>query len=524
MKKRISLILALLLVVGSMSMLVACTTGDDTTPDDEVSTQDRTPSGDEDTTKKAGGNGTTDGKDPFGGNDQNGSEDTTAENSGETESPRNYTVDRLEDFNEGIVVYQGTMTAEDGSQTVGYGYMDSTGKVITPPIYEKACVFYNGLAAVVKGENQKGYIDTTGKEVIPCIYSSITMAIDTLTWVTTTDGVEQMINTKGEVVYTATGKEVAKGYYKNGYFWVETQEQKLSGNVNTVTYYDKNGQVSSVHEGYSNLGDLSSRDQYGISYLKDNSSNTYKIAMFPNLYSEEIIIVQGSFLRTSASGLVYIDRQKGEIIDAGDLYNMDGTYWTMSHMTENGLDDAEIYLAAPKDTWDGPLTADLRGYNVSRILKGTQLLLDLKKVEAYAGVARFRHVVGWMGTDSKIYFTVRMVSPDGVTFFSVIDEEGNVLIEPTTKYHLGYEYKETVNYMSVTYYENYAFSADRCIAKDAETGLFGYIDLTGNWVIPARYTYVTYFQGEGDAAIAIVNGNTIINRKGEVIFSIGDNE
>lgn len=504
----IALILAGLMTVGSLGACVSDTP--------ENPTQD----GEQTTPSGANNNGNGEANNSNGNPSNNGNDSADNNGNGNNEATQNYTIDSIEDFNEGIVVYQGTITAEDGSQTVGYGYIDSTGKVITPPIYEKVCVFYKGLAAVVKGENQKGYIDTTGKEVIPCVYSSITSIMDTLAWVTTADGVEQMINAKGEVVYTATGKEVAKGYYKNGFFWVETQEQKLSGNVNTVTYYDKNGEVSSVHEGYSNLGDLSSRDPYGIAYLKDNSSNTYKIAMFPSLYSEEIINVQGSFLRTSVGGLMYIDRKKGELIDSSDLYDADGTYWTMSHMTGNGLDDAEIYLAAPKGTWDGPLTADLRGYHVSRILKGNQLLLDLEKVEEYAGVARFRCVVGWMGTDSKIYFTVRMVSPNGINFFSVIDEEGNVLIAPTTKYHLGYEYKETVNYVSVTCYENYAFSADRCIAKDPETDLFGYIDLTGNWVIPAQYESATDFQGEGDDAVAVVNGNTIINRKGEVIFSV----
>ena len=48
MKKGISLVMALLLVVGSLSTLAACDKGNDTNSKDEVTTQDRAPSGDED--------------------------------------------------------------------------------------------------------------------------------------------------------------------------------------------------------------------------------------------------------------------------------------------------------------------------------------------------------------------------------------------------------------------------------------------------------------------------------------------
>jgi len=169
MKRSISLILVLLLALGSLGALAACDTPDDIDSGAEVTTHDRTPFGESDTTEKPDGpttaegqdsenpgdNSTTEEDDPFDkdGQDSTGSDTQPPEN-GDNEKPLNYTVDYFENFNEGIVLYSGTMTLEDGTEKVGYGYIDSKGQVITPPIFEKAYVFYKGLAAVKKGENQ----------------------------------------------------------------------------------------------------------------------------------------------------------------------------------------------------------------------------------------------------------------------------------------------------------------------------------------------------------------------------------
>jgi hypothetical protein len=52
-----------------------------------------------------------------------------------------------------------------------YGFIDSTGKIITAPVYDDARPFSNGLAAVRHGY-MWGYIDKTGKEVVPLVYAS----------------------------------------------------------------------------------------------------------------------------------------------------------------------------------------------------------------------------------------------------------------------------------------------------------------------------------------------------------------
>ena len=53
-----------------------------------------------------------------------------------------------------------------------YGFIDKTGKVISPCIYDEAEEFQDGFAIVCKGEKW-GVIDRNGKETIPCMYNEI---------------------------------------------------------------------------------------------------------------------------------------------------------------------------------------------------------------------------------------------------------------------------------------------------------------------------------------------------------------
>jgi hypothetical protein len=83
-----------------------------------------------------------------------------------------------------------------------------------------------------------------------------------------------MINTKGEVVYTATGKETAKGYYQNGFFWIETVEVTLQGNIPTLTYYNEKGEMIFALENAKHL-DISLRPTWTL----DSDFNEYGYAL-----------------------------------------------------------------------------------------------------------------------------------------------------------------------------------------------------------------------------------------------------
>ena len=67
----------------------------------------------------------------------------------------------IENFHEGLA------KVRLGDYKTGkYGFIDTTGKEVVPPKYDRADSFSEGLA-LVKLNYQYGFIDTTGKEVVP---------------------------------------------------------------------------------------------------------------------------------------------------------------------------------------------------------------------------------------------------------------------------------------------------------------------------------------------------------------------
>ena len=80
-----------------------------------------------------------------------------------------------------------------------YGFINKSGELVIPLIYEYAESFENGLSVV--GINKKyGIIDNTGKEVIPLIYDSLDIIKDKNLIIATKDGKSGILNEKGEIV------------------------------------------------------------------------------------------------------------------------------------------------------------------------------------------------------------------------------------------------------------------------------------------------------------------------------------
>lgn len=72
-------------------------------------------------------------------------------------------------------VDDGTIMVNRGGQRVAipgapngkYGYVDTLGRVLIPPIYDHATRFHNGFAVVAKSGLQ-GAVDRTGRPIVPC--------------------------------------------------------------------------------------------------------------------------------------------------------------------------------------------------------------------------------------------------------------------------------------------------------------------------------------------------------------------
>ena len=455
----------------------------------------------------------------------------------------NYQIIRLEGSNEGMVAFYGKVIAEDGTEQYGYGYMNSKGEVVAPPIYEKVAWFYKGLAAVVKSPTQKGYIDTTGKEVIPCIYSSVTNYLDTLAWVTTAEGVEQMINAKGEVVYTATGKEVAKGYYQNGFFWIETKEEKISGNVHTMTYYNEKGEVAFVLENAKHVEDSEYVDaeELGNSNFDENGYAIVSLQKTLERYERTVFV---NWLITTEGKAVELTFEDDNIEpEKASVYNHVGNWYVFMDIISQDIYDYYIDWETKTAVVNNDISynttlstlgnefysvAGSSAYKFSGIKKivyqygkNDSDTLSLGSIEALGGasVAAVQH----QKVNGKDAFVLGLQSSSGVYFVAVIDFAGNVLVEPVkAKIVAPYYTPGLINFLSR--FDISPVCAGLILAQDQDTELYGFIDLSGNWVAPAKYENAENFSGDGDNAIAVVNGNTIINRKGEVVFSIANNE
>jgi len=103
--------------------------------------------------------------------------------------------DNINSFSEG-------MTPVRDRQTGLYGFIDTSGQLVIPAIYERAYSFENGFA-VVSGPDGAGVIDIQGREVLPIQFEQIGQYGDGL-FPVQLDGLMGFANTSGEVVIPPT--------------------------------------------------------------------------------------------------------------------------------------------------------------------------------------------------------------------------------------------------------------------------------------------------------------------------------
>ena len=92
-----------------------------------------------------------------------------------------------------------------------FGYIDRSGKLVIPCIYENTFGFTEGLAAV-KVKGKIGYVDVTGKMVIPPTFDDAYAFFEGLAWVKIS-GLYAWIDRTGKVVIEPQAfEEVAPGF------------------------------------------------------------------------------------------------------------------------------------------------------------------------------------------------------------------------------------------------------------------------------------------------------------------------
>ncbi|MBP3321292.1 MAG: WG repeat-containing protein [Clostridia bacterium] len=413
-----------------------------------------------------------------------------------------YDIWSIGEFNDGLAVIE---------TESGYGYIDTTGKVIVQPLYDEASDF-DGVAKVEK------------------------------------DGVTSIINPKGETIYVKpTDLQGKIGPISNGYFWVQTVKEEITGSVYTMTYYDKDGNTATIENAkeamsvplYSNnlptnISDreeytLSSANEQGIAVVEKNdvydcfvdvktgqpvyfegfdilSKGEYRVSwILDNKYIHILYDYSGGGYYGSTVLRVDFDKRVAE--ETSIRWSTSTT--TLPNIKAIGEYDA-LYEINSKHT--------LKTYH--SIVKDNQTILNLEMIDAF-GDANVRDI-SYINTGKKPAFSLYLESSSGVFFSAIIDVDGNIIMAPTNELSIGYESYYKSNWLDEKYsqhdYSCNEYHAGLCVAKKDE--LFGFIDASGIWIISPKYGSVTDFYGEGESAVAVVNNSTIINSKDEVVFSI----
>ncbi len=175
------------------------------------------------------------------------------------------------------------------------------------------------------------------------------------------------------------------------------------------------------------------------------------------------------------NGCFYVERE--EVTLSGNEYTK--TYYSIHDLSEVSADQYHDAKTAHESAWE-----------------------EVSSMEAYQG-AYVRGVnIPAEGHSEGNHATVILQSPDGVYFFGMFDVQGNVVMEPQR--NIAFEKEISI------------FCQELCPAKDEATGLWGYINPQGNWVLQPQYGAASRFDAEG---YAVVDHQTIINTRGEVILA-----
>lgn len=388
----------------------------------------------------------------------------------------------------------------------GYGYMDATGQIVIEPRYQYAEDF-NTLAKVQKNDND------------PFL----------------------LINKNGQTVYTFTGKEAAVGEFSNGYFWVETMNETIAGDVHTMTYFDQNGNkaftienaaptirkypASNIDKGIMVEKSLSSFNKWGYAVVTigkyekfiDTKGNIIPLSDLGYTDMEEDFSVTrmiGNYVSINNVTL-YIDfaNKMAEKVGKAESLMMNINDLTFKHLNN------DYYGLYYTDTYRSSQGTSVLNHKIYRyILKDNQILFDLASIDEFGGanVLDVEH----MDVHGNSYFNVLLKNKNDVIFSSIIDIEGNVVMAPSKDIILAKRSYYTEVLVSINMdYSCYNCNSGVILAKDEQTGLMGYIDVNGAFVINPTYSTASEFQVINSNAVAVVNGNTVINHKGEIIFS-----
>ena len=370
------------------------------------------------------------------------------------------------------------------------------------------------------------------------------------------------IDREGNVIFTADFNYKSLSKFENGFFCVQTMEETIGGNVYTMTYYKvlyfkdnaKNAKFETVDIQGAILSGISMEklnvcieeafeieNAVGAGTMSYFNEDGYALVNVPqttgsSLYDGVLINTNGDicnfegisegesisdwyrnlafisdYTKDSSGRYVYLDFDNQVATRIGIFYDED------DYLMNDYIND--YYFVSNGSSWNGVDYGDsiiLRGLYISNNSLHTKNIINLSDIEEFAGASIMGASGSSLDEGLRLCFNVYLKSKNGVFFSAVINDDGEILVSPTKEYQLGYQDTSVIPYRYVCY----AFSGNGlCKAKDTETGLFGYIDLEGNWAMDPQYTSATDFC-DIDGVAVVNNGKTIIDSKGNIVLTL----
>ena len=168
--------------------------------------------------------------------------------------------------------------------------------------------------------------------------------------------------------------------------------------------------------------------------------------------------------------------------------------------------DGSVKLYDPNT--NGYVEFNISEYDPSFKPNTSKFDVDVKNIDDFNGVSVYYTVSTGNNTLGEIA-TVVLVNKDNLVYFSTVDSNGNILMTPQKDKVLNFGSEYSIS-------PNCQFYRDLCPAKDAQSGLWGYIDPYGNWVIEPKYNSANPFGADG---YAVVNDSTVIDAEENIILA-----
>ncbi len=267
-------------------------------------------------------------------------------------------------------------------------------------IYESSGTYHWGTSGSWNGDYYYGYIDIKGNVIVDPIYEcnpnkAIPQFGEKYVRVADLDDNEYIIDRKGKVQFQVGQNNVtAIGNVSNGYFWIETAEEDLSGKMYTVRYYSANdlSVVATFNNARATHEDMTTSLPYRAT-LSDEGLGCLIMGSDHSYYDDEIIYVDiseydSNFIPKTDNWDVdlndienfseasyrygYVSSDKNTLGQIGTvvLVNSSGTqFYAIIDNRGNVLMKPQINITFPIDTgWGASPSSDLKKYDFCKDL------------------------------------------------------------------------------------------------------------------------------------------------------------